>query len=320
MARAEATLRDLIDGYRLFLGREPESAEVMVSHLSSAPSAWEIVERLHGSQEAQRRAESHAMGRISAEQDARGVELDASAEQMERLLAHVEQVWSAYGREEAFFSVLTDPRYLKERLGVDDLAAFYASGEAEADRVAETLRRNRVEPDPSWRVLELGCGVGRVSAALARRYAGFRGVDISAEHLALARRHFAESGEMTGEFQLLSEALRDERPFDFFFSIIVLQHNPPPIIRRLLDVFLAQVRPGGCAYFQVPAHLHGYRFSTSTYLAGEGWRETMEMHPLPQHEVLDLLTRHGFQPLEVRPDSLVGDLGFSYTYIARKRG
>src|SRR5271169_236009 len=41
---------------------------------------------------------------------------------------------------------------------------------------------------------------------------------------------------------------------DLFFSIIVLQHNPPPVILGILDAAFAGLRPGGLAFFQVPTY------------------------------------------------------------------
>jgi hypothetical protein len=37
--------------------------------------------------------------------------------------------------------------------------------------------------------------------------------------------------------------------FDFFYSVIVLQHNPPPVIVHMLKTVFAQLNPGGIGYF-----------------------------------------------------------------------
>jgi hypothetical protein len=117
---------------------------------------------------------------------------------------------------------------------------------------------------------------------------------------------------------LLQDYLSDDSLSDVFFSVIVLQHNPPPIIRDLLDACLARVTPGGLAYFQVPCHLYNYSFSVADYLAGNGQAEEMEIHAIPQREIFAMLARHGFTPIEVTPDDRVGSIGFSYTFLARK--
>ena len=44
---------------------------------------------------------------------------------------------------------------------------------------------------------------------------------------------------------------------DLVYSLIVLQHNPPPVIRLIVRAFLKALNPGGVAYFQVPTTVAG---------------------------------------------------------------
>ena len=69
---------------------------------------------------------------------------------------------------------------------------------------------------------------------------------------------------------------------DLVYSLIVLQHNPPPVIRLIVRAFLKALNPGGVAYFQVPTYRGGYRFSPGEYLENEAKKHVMmEMHVLP---------------------------------------
>lgn len=318
MTAHQATEEDVAACYRTFLGRDPESEEVMQAHLAARPGLWDLVAHVRAAAEAQRRSIEGACEAISAQQDSRAVVTEASDADLTLLTGHIRNVWSRYGREEAYYSVLTNPAYLSERLGVADIEAFFDTGRDEVDRFEEVCRRNRIEPDRSWSVTELGCGVGRVGEAFASRFASYLGVDISADHLAIARRRFADQALQNTTLCLLEDFLAGCSTPDVFFSVIVLQHNPPPIIHRLLDACLARVKPGGIAFFQVPCHLYEYAFSLTDYIAGKGRKETMEIHPLPQREVFALLARHGFTPIEVTPDDRIGPIGFSYTFLARK--
>jgi SAM-dependent methyltransferase len=90
--------------------------------------------------------------------------------------------------------------------------------------------------------------------------------------------------------------------FDVFFSLIVLQHNPPPLIAFLLRTLLNKLEPGGLAYFQVPTYRFGYRFDPDAYIASELKLGVPEMHVLPQHVVLRIADEAGCRPLEVRED------------------
>jgi 2-polyprenyl-3-methyl-5-hydroxy-6-metoxy-1,4-benzoquinol methylase len=315
----EATPEDVAAAYRLFLGREPESRDVVETHLAAKPSVWDIVIRIYHSGEAERRRADAACGFISKHNDASKIETEAAPGDLTELTEHIRGVWARYGREEVYYSVLTNPQFLRERLSVADLEAFYESGVGEMRTFEEICRRNLITPDPKGSILELGCGVGRVGEAFARRYSSYTGVDISAGHLAIARQRFASGGLSNAELSTLEAFLASSETYDVFFSVLVLQHNPPPIIRDLLDECLARVRPGGLAYFQVPCQLYDYSFSVERYLAGEGRQEHMEIHAIPQRNVFALLSRHGLIPAEVTPNNRVGPIGLSYTFLASKQ-
>jgi len=105
-----------------------------------------------------------------------------------------------------------------------------------------------------------------------------------------------------------------------FYSIIVLQHNPPPLIKVLLKSVLSKLRSGGVAYFQVPTYALGYKFSTDDYLKKARADAKIEMHVLPQPQLWQILHEAKCELLEVREDTAAGDrFIISNTILARKR-
>lgn len=326
MTKRLAEQEDVIACYNAFLGRQPESNDAIHEHLKDRPTIWTLISRFRGSEEARRRQTDQAAAWLSTFSDSRNVEVIADSSKLDELIGHIQSVWSRYGKEDPYFSVLTNPKYLSERLKAGDIQKraadmqeFYGSGKVEVDRLDAVFRRNKVTPDPAWRVLELGCGVGRMGEPFARRYVQYMGVDISAEHLALARGHLLEKqGVSNVQLQLLPDFLERPDPYDLFFSIIVLQHNPPPIMHMLLDHALNHLAKGGYAYFQVPCFMYGYSFSVSEYLAGQGRLDHMEMHALPQQYIFALFDKHGVRPIEVVPDERIGPVGISYSFLAQK--
>jgi SAM-dependent methyltransferase len=124
------------------------------------------------------------------------------------------------------------------------------------------------------------------------------GLDISAGNLEICRAYLQQTGKSNAEARLIHSLMDfEELPAcDVFFSLIVLQHNPPPIIKYILDKCLAAVRPGGIAYFQVPTSPVGYSFKVDHYLASNA--PEMEMHALPMHQVFRW--RRSMPPLPVR--------------------
>lgn len=315
-----ATLEDVDQCYRILLGREIESPEAREAHLADAPDLWTLVRRFANSPESLLQKVFVASQYIQRIQNATQIDLALTERQRSELTRHIEEVWRRYGRDDAYFSVMTHPAYRAGQITKQNIEHFYETGLAELLSFREVCRRNGIEPDPRWTICELGCGVARVGVAFARDFAGYLGVDISAEHLAIARERLDAQNIGKSRLQLLSEFLAADDRYDLFYSAIVLQHNPPPIIHQLLDACLSRLNAGGYAYFQLPCYLEGYRFDAASYLAGEGRRDEMEMHALPQAEVFALLAKHGLVPVEVVPDSRIGPIGVSYAFLARKQG
>jgi hypothetical protein len=65
-----------------------------------------------------------------------------------------------------------------------------------------------------------------------------------------------------------------------------------------------RLEPGGVAIFQVPTYRVGYRFEVAAYLTA-GLGQEMEMHVLPQPDILALAWRHRCRLVEMREDTPV---------------
>lgn len=105
----------------------------------------------------------------------------------------------------------------------------------------------------------------------------------------------------------------------FFFSRIVFQHNPPPLIGKLIKNALQSLCPGGVAIFQVPTYGNGYSFSVKEYLAIRS-RLDMEMHCIPQSEIFAIIAQEGCQSVELREDDAIGRRGtwISNMFVVRR--
>ena len=118
------------------------------------------------------------------------------------------------------------------------------------------------------------------------------------------------------------DALQRLAGIDFFFSMIVLQHNPPPVIIEILRAAFVGLNAGGYAFFQVPTFNNSYRFSTSAYLNDEAGARSMEMHFVPQEVIFDAARQEGMKVLAVLADHCVGnyDKWNSNTFLLQKVG
>jgi SAM-dependent methyltransferase len=251
------------------------------------------------------------------------VQTSYTPDESRRLWHHIASVWSGFGETDPFYSVLTDDRWRMEKMSDEDaLSAFYETGQLDARRMEIWLARSFITPRPDAVVAELGCGVGRITRFLARRFGRVIAADISQPHLDAAKRRLDGEGLTNVDFRLLRDAgdLGAFSDVDIFFSIIVLQHNPPPIMLDILASAFAGLRSGGIAFFQIPTYSKEYSFSTESYFASLAQENTMEMHFLPQRAIFELARRHNLVALEVQPDWCIGhpEMWISNTFLFRK--
>ncbi len=138
------------------------------------------------------------------------------------------------------------------------------------------------------RVLEIGCGAGRVTRALSEVFGEVHGVDVSGEMIQRARQ--ALDG-LTNAFVYKNNGLDlsvvPPLEFDFAFSMIVFQHIPS---REIIENYIREVhrllRPGALFKFQV----QGCPQVTST--PDDTWLGV----PITDHEAVEMALRNGFDP------------------------
>jgi SAM-dependent methyltransferase len=318
------TRDDVISAYRFILGREPESESVVQSALAGYQSHEELRQGLLRSEEFAAAMAPFIIARRFPHDMMEGpepVEVQCQPQTLAQLLAHVEGTWHQLGTEDPYWSVLTADEYRVENFAGNQ-ERFWASGQLEVIRMGLWLKRNRIELPPSAVCLEYGCGTGRMTRWLAREFGAVIACDISAAHLEVARQAMPAEFAQKVAFKRVDRlaALDDLPPFDLLFSVLVLQHNPPPVIAYVLAKLLARLRPGGFAYFQVPTFRPAYRFEVAGYLSAASAAEKgMEMHILPQREVFQIAAQNGCRPLEVGPDNMAGSLDYvSTTFLLKK--
>jgi 2-polyprenyl-6-hydroxyphenyl methylase / 3-demethylubiquinone-9 3-methyltransferase len=99
-------------------------------------------------------------------------------------------------------------------------------------------------------VLDVGCGGGILSDAMARRGAKVLGIDLAAKPLKVAQLHAMEAGTESVEYrEVAAEALAAEMPaqFDALTCMEMLEHVPDP--SSIVKACAALVKPGGWLFF-----------------------------------------------------------------------
>lgn len=300
----KATREDVIAAYRFILGREPESETVIARRVKAGVLVSELRQAMLRSDEFRKRHPAPAPAQLPLAPPPLDIEVEAGPAEIAAMLARTGAVWSRLGQEAPHWSVLTQDQYRPARIA-ETRAEFYATGERDRALLRDLLARHGLSPAALPRVVEFGCGVGRASLAIAQDFREVIACDISPSHLALARRAASEAGRgNVAWFQSTVERPLPGGRYDLWYSRLVLQHNPPPVMRWLLALAFARLAPGGVAIFQVPTHAEGYRFDLAAYLAREPG-PAMEVHVLPQAEVFRLAAAARLQVLEVREDTHV---------------
>jgi SAM-dependent methyltransferase len=314
------TVEEVRNAYRLILGREPETENVLIRHTQQTHSLKELGKKLLSSPEFRRSSQASQPQR-PLNWPPIEVEVNASHLQLSVMMSHIEANWQNLGLSEPHWSVLSQEAFRSSNI-VRTEERFYESGKNRVEGLQRTAERCRISLTGFKRCFELGCGVGRLSVWLADLFEEVVAADISPSHLALAQQTLGRFERTNVNLVHLDSfgALEAIPEFDVFFSIIVLQHNPPPLIAATLKTVLNRLRPGGIAYFQVPTYRTKYRFRIDEYLRNASPSRGMEMHVIPQHVLFDILRQAGCQLLEFREDGSTGNYEtISNSILARKQ-
>lgn len=157
--------------------------------------------------------------------------------------------WNELAELDPLWTVLSDP---EKKFGKWDPDEFFSTGGREADRVLAMCKTHAV-PIRFGKIMDFGCGVGRMTRGFSRCFASCVGVDVSKKMVGLATKF--NSGVPHCRF-VANEALKlpfDDRSFDFVFSTLVLQHLPTQnMILNYIAEFIRVANDGGVVVFQLP--------------------------------------------------------------------
>jgi SAM-dependent methyltransferase len=158
----------------------------------------------------------------------------------------MERFWDARAREDAYYFVDSRLEY-----GSPDEQAFWAGGEEALDKLIAAVGAPRI--DPGDVVVDIGCGLGRLTRPLAQRAGRVIAIDVSSEMLERARllnEHLDNVEWMHGD----GESLRPvaDASVDACISHVVFRHIPDPAITLGYIREIGRVlRPGGFAAFEL---------------------------------------------------------------------
>lgn len=178
-------------------------------------------------------------------------------------LGRLQSIWESYAKDDPLWAILSAPG---KTGGKWDLEEFFQTGLFEIAQLFQILSSNDIEFEQDS-ALDFGCGVGRLTQALARQFGSVCGVDISPtmiENAGKLNRH-QENCSYCLNASLDLRLFEDNR-FSLIYSSIVLQHMPPDMARGYLAEFGRILKPGGLLVFQLPS-----RFQIEEGLPANAW-------------------------------------------------
>jgi len=186
----------------------------------------------------------------------------AAAEAMEPS-SNTDSAWEQWGARDPYFGVLTDPRFRSAAITPALKDEFFEVGRIHVLHVYDVLRKHADPAFAPLRVLDFGCGVGRLVVPFASLAQSVEGLDVSPSMLAEAKRNCDARGIVNASLLLSDDDLSaGVGHYDLVHSSIVLQHLQIPRGRMLFERLVQKIRPGGCGAIHVT---FGWTLHASTW-------------------------------------------------------
>jgi SAM-dependent methyltransferase len=151
--------------------------------------------------------------------------------------------WDAYGRQDPLFAIVSWAEKKNNRWNLDE---FLQLGVQEIEALLAYIAELR-HPLERGHALDFGCGVGRLTQALAPHFDRVSGVDIAPSMIEQAR-HINRFAERCQYYlnERTDLSLFPDNHFDFIYTNITLQHMEPRYSKGYLYEFLRILKPVVC--------------------------------------------------------------------------
>src|ERR1700739_2557645 len=145
-------------------------------------------------------------------------------------LKELQRNWDGLAKADPLWAICTDPEKRNNQWTRED---FFATGCKEIEVVLAYAARIGIHIDKTVPALDFGCGVGRLTRALAQYFPECVGVDISPAMITMARELNRDLPNC--RFQLNEDIQLKSLPanyFGFIYTSLVFQHIASPYSHR----------------------------------------------------------------------------------------
>jgi len=214
-------------------------------------------------------------------------------------LSEVQQYWDRQAHADPMWAILTDPAKAGGRWDADE---FFATGTRE---IGVVMAQTTVWGKPVARrtALDFGCGIGRLSQALADHFDQVYGVDISQKMIEVARGHNRKGSRVEYQCNPVTNLGKFETgSIDMIYSWITLQHVRPRYAAQYMQEFLRVLAPSGLLLFQYPSRPIGLGVRLARWKALLSSPRPMYMNGMDREDVVALLKSGGGRILNIQQD------------------
>lgn len=224
------------------------------------------------------------------------------------------KTWDCFGKTDPLWSILTEADKKGNKWDTNE---FFHRGELEIQLNLHLIGQRHTLKN-CGRSLDFGCGVGRLTQALASRFEESHGLDISEAMIEHANEFKSARQVTNSHFHLNKENdlnLFKDDYFDFIISLIVLQHMEPRYFSIYIEEFCRIIKKGGLIVFQLPVTVENradYEIFT------EDTDPVMEIFGMEKDDVVQLVENNGGRIVDIASDSSFGKELEGYKYYITK--
>ncbi len=241
--------------------------------------------------------------------------------------------WKRVAEDNPYWGVLSNDEYRSDTMNEAGFDQFMASGEQYVANLFSLIRKHLLPEFSPNRVLDFGCGVGRLVIPLAKRANEAVGIDIAPAMLKLCR----ENASLLGVNNIILAESDDtlsqtQGEFDLINSYIVLQHIPPERGYKIIQTLINRLAVGGVGSIQLTfaksrkfllheqAKALYYRREGNTIvdLVDSGWSPpegTITMFDYDLNYVMAMISQVAGHPIISLPTNDDNHLGVHFVFV-----
>ncbi len=161
------------------------------------------------------------------------------------IIGNPEKDWHRFGELDPYYGVLSSEELKNDNLTEEKKEAFFASGDRHI-QICFDIVSKLFNFHPGGRALDFGCGVGRLTCAMAPHFSEVVGLDISPGMLTEARIQSKKRGWNNIVYDLSTEESRfAPNTYDFVHTYLVLQHIPVAKGEYIIKKMIASLKVYG---------------------------------------------------------------------------